>query len=121
VLATGIRAESLSRTIPECGAYRLSVSEARRRGSNIKFVRRMGDDFPRAIDLVSSGRVNVTALVMHLETLNAAPELFEALAQSRLGYLKALPIRTDSVARGGDGTVFFLGPNLTGHNPPWGN
>jgi threonine dehydrogenase-like Zn-dependent dehydrogenase len=50
----------------------------RRRGLKIKFVRRMGDDFPRAIDLVSSDRVNVRALVTHRESLNAAPELFEA-------------------------------------------
>jgi L-iditol 2-dehydrogenase len=50
----------------------------------------MGDDFPRAIDLVSSGGVNVRALVTHRESLNAAPELFEALAQNRPGYLKAL-------------------------------
>jgi hypothetical protein len=55
----------------------------------IIFVRRMGDDFPCGIDLVSSGGVNVTALVM-LASLNTAPELFEALAESRLGYLKAL-------------------------------
>ena len=63
---------------------------ARRRGLKIKFVRRMGDDFPRAIDLVSSDRVNVRALVRHRESLNAAPELFEALVQNRPGYLKAL-------------------------------
>jgi L-iditol 2-dehydrogenase len=43
--------------IPDDDAYTLSGSEARRRGLKIKFVRRMGDDYPRAIDLVSSGRV----------------------------------------------------------------
>ena len=55
-----------------------------------KFVRRMGDDFPRAIDLVSSDRLNVRALVTHRESVNAAPEIFKALAQNRPGYLKAL-------------------------------
>jgi hypothetical protein len=35
--------------------------EARRRGLKIKFVRHIGDDHPRAIDLVSSGGVNVRA------------------------------------------------------------
>jgi threonine dehydrogenase-like Zn-dependent dehydrogenase len=34
--------------------------------------------------------VNVRALVTHRESLIAAPELFEALAQNRPGYLKAL-------------------------------
>ena len=76
--------------IPDDDTYTLSASEARRRGLKIKFVRRMGDDYPRAIDFVSSGRVNVRALVTHRESLNAAPELFEALAQNRPGYLKAL-------------------------------
>jgi L-iditol 2-dehydrogenase len=76
--------------IPDGDVYTLSASEARRRGLKIKFVRRMGDDYPRAIDLVSSGRVNVRALVTHQKSLNAAPELFEALAQNRPGYLKAL-------------------------------
>ena len=76
--------------IPDDDAYTLAASEARRRGLKIKFVRRMGDDYPRAINLVSSGRVNVRALVTHRESLNAAPELFEALAQNRPGYLKAL-------------------------------
>jgi threonine dehydrogenase-like Zn-dependent dehydrogenase len=76
--------------IPDGDIYTLSGSEARRRGLKTKFVRRMGDDFPRAIDLVSSGGVNVRALVTHRESLNAAPELFEALAQNRPGYLKAL-------------------------------
>jgi hypothetical protein len=34
--------------------------------------------------------VNVRALVTHRESLKAAPDLFEALAQNRAGYLKAL-------------------------------
>ena len=50
----------------------------------------MGDDYPRAIDLVRSGRVNVRALVTHCEGLDAAPEVFEALAQNRPGNVKAL-------------------------------
>jgi hypothetical protein len=61
---------------PNGDAYMLSASEARRRGLKIKFVRRMGDDYPRAIEFVSSGRVNVRALVTHRESLNAAPEVF---------------------------------------------
>ena len=59
-------------------------------GCKIKFVRRMGDDYPRAIDLVTSGRVNVRAVVTHRERLDAAPELFKALAQNQPGYVKAL-------------------------------
>lgn len=76
--------------IPDGDVYTLPAAEARRRGLKIKFARRMGDDFPRAIDLVSSGRVNVKAVVTHHESLHAAPEVFEALAQNRPSYLKAL-------------------------------
>jgi L-iditol 2-dehydrogenase len=43
--------------IPDGEAYTLPASEARRRGLKIKFARRMGDDYPRAIELVASGRV----------------------------------------------------------------
>jgi L-iditol 2-dehydrogenase len=76
--------------IPDGDAYTLSGSEARRRGLKIKFVRRMGDDYPRAIDLVTSGRVNVRAIVTHRDSLDAAPELFKALAQNQPTYVKAL-------------------------------
>jgi L-iditol 2-dehydrogenase len=76
--------------IPDGDAYTLPASEARRRALKIKFVRRMGDDYPRAVELVASGRVNVRAMVTHREGLDAAPELFEALALGRPGYVKAL-------------------------------
>jgi L-iditol 2-dehydrogenase len=53
-------------------------------------VRRIGDDYPRAIGLVMSGRVNLRAMVTHRESADAAPELFEALAENRPGCVKAL-------------------------------
>ncbi len=76
--------------IPDGDTYTLPAADARRRGLKIKFVRRMGDDYPRGIDLISSGRVNVRAVVTHQAPLGRAPELFESLAESRPGYLKAL-------------------------------
>jgi L-iditol 2-dehydrogenase len=76
--------------IPDGDAYTLPASEARRRGLKIKFVRRMDDGYPRAIELVASARVNVRELVTHRQGLDAAPELFEALALGRPGYVKAL-------------------------------
>ena len=74
--------------------------DARRRGLKIKFVRRMGDDYPRAIDLVRSGRVNVRAIVTHRESLGAASVLFKALAQNQPSYVKALLYRN---GKEGDG------------------
>ena len=90
VLAARIGGRLILAGIPDGDSYTLPASEARRRGLKLKFVRRMGDDYPRAIGLVSSGRVNVTAVVTHRESLRKAPELFEALAEGRFGYLKAL-------------------------------
>ena len=49
--------------IPDGDASTLSRSDARRRGLKIKFERRMGDDYPGGIDLVSSGRMNLRAIV----------------------------------------------------------
>jgi L-iditol 2-dehydrogenase len=86
--------------IPDGDAYTLSASDARRRGLKIKFVRRMGDDYPRAIDLVRSGRVNVRAIVTHRESLGAASVLFKALAQNQPSYVKALLYRN---GKEGDG------------------
>jgi L-iditol 2-dehydrogenase len=75
--------------IPDGDAYALPASEARRE-LKIKFVRRMGNDYPRAIELVTSGRVNVRTLVTHRDGLDAGPQLFEALALSKPGFVKVL-------------------------------
>ena len=90
VLASRIGGRVILAGIPDGDSYTLPAADARRRGLKLKFVRRMGDDYPRAIRLVSSGRVNVKAVVTHREGLKKAPELFEALAQGRPGYLKVL-------------------------------
>jgi ABC-2 type transport system ATP-binding protein len=43
--------------------YGLPAAEARRRALKIKFCRRMGEVYPRAIRLVEQGKVDVAALV----------------------------------------------------------
>jgi hypothetical protein len=48
----------------------------------------------------SSSRVGRRALVTHRERLKAVPELFEALAQSRPGYEKALLYPTEVMGTG---------------------
>ncbi len=45
--------------------YTPPAAEARRRGLTIKFSRRMADAYPRAIELVASGRVDVASVVTH--------------------------------------------------------
>ncbi len=76
--------------IPDGDTYTLPAAEARRRALKIKFVRRMGEVYPRAIDLVASGRVDVATLVTHRVDLAATPGVFRALADNEPGYVKAL-------------------------------
>jgi L-iditol 2-dehydrogenase len=76
--------------IPDGDTYTLPAAEARRRGLKIKFSRRMVDAYPRAIELVASGRVDVASIVTHRIDLAAAPALFRALADSESGLGKVL-------------------------------
>ena len=76
--------------IPDGDVYKLSASPARRRGLEVKFARRMGDDYPRAIELVRSGRIDVARLVSHEVGLDDAPRMFDALARGEPGLLKIL-------------------------------
>jgi len=76
--------------IPDGDTYTLPAAEARRRGLKIKFSRRMGDIYPRAIDLIASGRVDVSTIVTHSIDLAATPGMFRALADSEPGLGKVL-------------------------------
>jgi len=61
-----------------------SASTARRKGLTIKLVRRMKHTYPRAIELVSRGRVDVRSLVTHRFPLEKTAEAF-AMAERREG------------------------------------
>jgi L-iditol 2-dehydrogenase len=60
------------------------ASVARRKGLTIKMVRRMKHTYPRAIDLVSKGLVDVRSLVTHRFSIEHAAEAF-GVAQRREG------------------------------------
>jgi L-iditol 2-dehydrogenase len=57
---------------------------ARRKGATIKLVRRMKHTYPRALELVSRGLVDVRSLVTHRFPLVKAAEAF-SVAQRRAG------------------------------------
>jgi L-iditol 2-dehydrogenase len=90
VLAARIGGRVILVGIPDGDTYTLPAAEARRRALKIKFVRRMGEVYPRAIELVASGRVDVSTLVTHRVDLAATPGVFRALADNAPGYVKAL-------------------------------
>ena len=59
VLAARIGGRVLLVGIPDGDIYTLPAAEARRRALKVKFARRMGEVYPRAIALVREGRVDV--------------------------------------------------------------
>jgi L-iditol 2-dehydrogenase len=76
--------------IPDGNLYQLPAAEARRRGLTFRFSRRMGHVYPRAIELVAAGRVDVRSLVSHRFPLAEAPEAFRRHAKDEPGLVKSL-------------------------------
>jgi len=67
--------------IPADDTTCFSASNARRKGLTIKLVRRMKHTYPRAIDLVAKGLVDVHSLVPHRFPLDQSMEAFQAAAR----------------------------------------
>lgn len=70
--------------IPDEDKTSFTASAARRKGLTIKLVRRMKHTYPRAIELVSKGLVDVRSLVTHRFPLEQSAEAFR-VAQRREG------------------------------------
>lgn len=70
--------------IPDDDKTSFSASTARRKGLTIKLVRRMKHTYPRAIELVSKGLVDVRSIVTHRFPLEQFAEAFR-VAQRREG------------------------------------
>lgn len=70
--------------IPDDDKTSFSASTARRKGLTIKLVRRMKHTYPRAIELVSKGLVDVHSMVTHRFPLKQANEAFR-VAERREG------------------------------------
>ncbi len=90
VLAARIGGRVVLVGIPDGDTYTLPAADARRRALKIKFARRMGDVYPRAIQLVASGQVDVESMVSHRVRLDETPAVFKALTENAPGYIKAL-------------------------------
>ncbi len=76
--------------IPDGDTYTLPAASARRRGLKIKFARRMGEVYPRAIALVASGTVDVARLVTHRVSLAGGPDAFRLHCEDAPGLVKTL-------------------------------
>jgi L-iditol 2-dehydrogenase len=67
--------------IPDNDKTSFTASVARRKGLTIKLVRRMKHTYPRAIDLVSKGLVDVHSLVTHRFPLDQSEDAFRVAAR----------------------------------------
>jgi L-iditol 2-dehydrogenase len=67
--------------IPPDDRISFTASLARRKGLTLKLVRRMKLTYPRAIQLIESGKVNVRSLVTHTFSLEHAAEAFAVAAR----------------------------------------
>lgn len=77
--------------IPDGDIYHpISAAEARRRGLTLKFSRRMGHVYPRAIELVDNKLVDVDCLISHRFALEQTADAFELQASEADGLLKSM-------------------------------
>ena len=90
VLSAAIGGRVVLVGIPDGDTYTLPAADARRRGLKVKFSRRMGEVYPRAIALVAAGKVDVASLVTHRVGLEAAAEAFRMHAADAPGVIKTL-------------------------------
>ena len=77
--------------IPDGDAYStVSAAEARRRGLDLRFSRRMGDVYGRAITLVHEQRVDVDTLITHRFSLDDSPESFRLQCEEADDLIKSM-------------------------------
>jgi L-iditol 2-dehydrogenase len=76
--------------IPDDDKMWMTASAVRRKGLTIKLVRRMKHTYPRAIQLVQSGTIDVGAVASHVFTLSDAARAFEIVDRKQDGVLRAL-------------------------------
>lgn len=76
--------------IPEGDRFTMTASVARRKGLSIKMSRRMGHVYPKAIQLVEEGSVQLLPLVTHRFPLAGTPEAFALHADYRDGVIKSV-------------------------------
>ncbi len=67
--------------IPEGDETSFSASTARRKGLSLKLVRRMKHTFPRAIQMVEHGRIQLSPLVTHTIPFEQAQQAFDLAAR----------------------------------------
>lgn len=76
--------------IPEGDAFTLNASLVRRKGLTIKLSRRMGNVYPRAVQMVQRGRVDLQPLMTHRFGLEEVSRAFDLQAAHQDGVIKSV-------------------------------
>lgn len=76
--------------IPADDTLSFQHATVRRKGLTIKLCRRMKHTYPRAIELVASGRIDLKPLVTHVFPLERVQEAFDLVESYRDGVVKAV-------------------------------
>lgn len=83
--------------IPDGDRFEMSAANARRKALIIKLSRRMGHVYPRAIELVRSGRVDIAGVATHHYDMDGAVQAFKDAYDAPDGFLKAVIYPNGSV------------------------
>lgn len=76
--------------IPEFDRWSLSVENTRRREIMLQFIRRQVDCVETALEMMKSGRINVSNMVTHRFPFDRTKEAFDLVADYRDGVMKAM-------------------------------
>lgn len=76
--------------IPADDSYAFKASTVRQKGLTIKLVRRMKHTYPRAIELVKTGQIDVRSLVTHTLPLNELAQGMDLVADYQDEVIKAV-------------------------------
>jgi len=77
--------------IPDGDTYStISAAQARRRGLDVRFSRRMGDVYDRAIDLVHQSQIDVDTLITHRFSVDDSAQAFELQANNAPDIIKSM-------------------------------
>ncbi len=77
--------------IPDGDGYTaFSAAQARRRGLDIRFSRRMGDVYDRAIKLVHQSQVDVESLITHRFTVEESEQAFALQVNGAPNLIKSM-------------------------------
>ena len=76
--------------IPDGDSYRLEAALARRKGLTVRFSRRMGETYARAIRLAAEGRVDLRSMITHRVDLAGVPDAYAMLAEARDDAIKVM-------------------------------